>query len=57
MAEEDVDWGMDDDFDPWQPAEEQAVVSHSAALPSVGANDGNSEYWLVHISICHRSDA
>ena len=28
MAEEDVDWGMDEDFDPWQGAEE---VNGSAA--------------------------
>ncbi|KAJ9103925.1 hypothetical protein QFC21_002388 [Naganishia friedmannii] len=41
MAEEDVDWGMDDDFDPWQPAEEQAVVFNSTPHPSVGTDDGN----------------
>ncbi|KAJ9120144.1 hypothetical protein QFC22_003043 [Naganishia vaughanmartiniae] len=41
MAEEDVDWGMDDDFDPWQPADEQAVISNPTSHPSTGMNDGN----------------
>lgn len=44
MAEEDVDWGMDDDFDPWQPTEEQAVVSNPASIRVVGSADENSEY-------------
>lgn len=41
MAEEDVDWGMDEDFDPWQGAEEQSGVSVAEQHSSVDAKERN----------------
>jgi hypothetical protein len=46
MAEEDVDWGMDEDFDPWQGAEEQASGSVAAPPMNVESShrDGTSDH-------------
>ncbi|GHJ84054.1 hypothetical protein NliqN6_0456 [Naganishia liquefaciens] len=41
MAEEDVDWGMDEDFDPWQGAEE--VNGSAAAERPVDENRNGQE--------------
>ena len=48
MAEEDVDWGMDD-FDPWQGAEEQ--VNGSSTVERLGGESINQDgmFFLVKL--------
>lgn len=41
MAEEDVDWGMDEDFDPWQGAEEPSSVPAVENQSNVDAHERN----------------